>query len=102
MEHRRDSLLWIDCTPKQARDVLQRNAISGRLFTEARSRLLHPAWDLSPSVYVIDTLTDKGARVTIQGPDEFDIKISSRTGTALFNEIAEDAPALVDNLVIMG
>lgn len=96
-------LTWHLCTPEQARGVLMRNKISGRLFTRARAKLLHPSWDsvgLGPSVYVIDTLTNKGARITIQGPDEFDVKISRRTGTELLVDITDQMPALVDSLVI--
>lgn len=109
MKHERDTLYWSDCTPKQARDVLQRNQISGRLFTEARAKLLHPAWCHGPHVYVIDTLTNKGARITIQGPDEYDIKVSSRTGEAVFDELREREESynsnprfqLLDKIVVM-
>lgn len=101
MIHERNSLLWIDASPKQARDILMRNGISSGLFTEARKRFTDETWPYGPSLYLIDSLTDKGARVTIQGPDEFDVKVSSRTGEALLSDITEQAPALVDHLVIM-
>lgn len=102
MEHKRGTLKWSDANRKQVRDILMRNGIKSELWTVAFGLFMSTAGTVSASLYLIDTLTDKGARVTIQGPEEFDVKVSSRTGEALFADLSEQFPALLDQLVIMG
>jgi hypothetical protein len=101
MQHTTKSLYWTDCNQSQVRNVLLRNAISGSLWTEASKRFNDPAWDGGPHLYLIDTLTDRGARVTNQGAGTYDVKISSRTGEDLLSELTETFPALLDKLVII-
>lgn len=87
MEHEAGTLYWTGCTKAQARGVLMRNGISGQLLTHAVNRFNDPSWDGGPHIYLIDTWTDKGARVTVQGPEEFDVKVSSRTGSELLHDL---------------
>lgn len=96
-------LTWHDCTREQARGVLMRHGISGTLMTQAKNRLHDPEWSHGPSVYVIDTLTNKGARVTIQGPETYDVKVSRHTGEDLLATLCRMAayPEIIDNLVII-
>lgn len=83
------ALAWHDCTPEQARGVLRRNDIDAKLFTEARRRLiLDEMWHYGPTVFLFDTLTNKAARVTVEGPEEFNIKVSSRSAEELFDDVA--------------
>jgi hypothetical protein len=84
---RTDPLVWHDANPKQVLGILMRNGISSSTWHIARKRFNDPSWDGGPDIYVIDTLTDKGARVTIQGQDEFDVKVSSRTGQELLHDL---------------
>jgi hypothetical protein len=100
-QHERGTLLWMDASKRQVREVLMRNGISSSTWLIAHGLFLDPEWDGGPNLYIIDTLTDKGARVTIQGPDEFDVKVSSRTGEALLADLVDQMPALLDKIVII-
>jgi hypothetical protein len=101
MEHHRNSKTWYDCDHRQVRNVLLRNAISGSLWTEALKRFHDPEFDGGPHLYLIDTLTDRGARVTNQGCETFDVKISRRTGEELLAELTERFPALLDKIAVI-
>lgn len=101
MGHIRGTLAWWDLDKAQVRGVLMRNGIASNLWSDAHKRFMAETWAYGPSLYLIDTLTNKGARVTIQGPEEFDVKVSSRTGEALLAEIIETMPALADHIVII-
>ena len=87
MEHERGTLYWRDASAKQARGILMRNGISSTLWTVFFGLFKDETQNIGPHVYLIDRLTDKGARVTIQGPEEFDVKVSSRTGLALLADL---------------
>jgi hypothetical protein len=81
-----------------------RHAISGTLLTQAVRAFNDPNWSHGPHIYVIDTLTDKGARVDNQGADTYDVVVSSRSGEALLASLvkmAEDWPAILDKIVII-
>lgn len=99
-------LTWHDCTRKQARDVLMRHGISGTLITQAARKFNDPNWSHGPHIYVIDTLTDKGARIDNQGADTYDVKVSSRTGEAMLASLIDTATRLrsesvLDKIVII-
>lgn len=102
MQHTRGTLKWDDASKKQVRDILMRNGIASTLWTVAFGLFMSPDWAYGPSLYLIDTLTNKGARVTIQGPEEWDVKVSSRTGEALLEDLSQQMPALIDHIVVMG
>jgi hypothetical protein len=101
MDHVRGTLSWHDANKTQVRQILMRNGVAGTLWTVAFGLFMAETWAYGPSLYLIDTLTDKGARVTIQGPEEFDVKVSSRTGEALLADLSEQFPALLDKIVVM-
>jgi hypothetical protein len=102
MEHERGSLLWKDASKRQVREVLMRNGIASSAWSVALGRFKSPEFDGGPDIYIIDTLTDKAARVTVQGPEEFDIKISSRTGQELFDDLVSQYPTwTLDKIVVM-
>lgn len=89
MQHARGSLAWYDADKSQARDVVRKAGIASELFTIAYHCLIvDPMWMYGASVFLFDTLTGKAARVTVQGMDEFDIKISSRTADEFFDELS--------------
>lgn len=103
MEHARNTLKWENASKRQVREVLMRNGISSSTWLIAFGLFMDPNHDGGPNMYLIDTLTDKGARVTIQGPEEFDIKISSRTGAELFDDLARkfEGSGILDKIVVM-
>lgn len=84
---RTEPLVWHDASKTQVRGILMRNGIASSAWSVALGRFKTPEFDGGPHIYIIDTLTDKGARVTIQGPDEFDVKVSSRTGQELLHDL---------------
>jgi hypothetical protein len=102
MEHERGSLTWYDAPAKNVRSILMRAGIASTLWTVAFGHFKDPNWDGGPHLYLIDSLTDKGALVTVQGPEEFDVKISSRTGTELLDELHELGGYGIDKVVILG
>lgn len=87
MKHARGTLYWTNADRSQVRSVLRRSGISGELITVALGMLMHPSWSYGPHIYIIDTGMDKGARVTAQGAEEYDVKVSSHTGTELFDAL---------------
>lgn len=89
MQHVRGTLAWYDADKTQARDVIRKAGIASELFTIAYHCLIvDEMWMYGPSVFLFDTLTGKAASVTVQGPEEFDIKVSSRTADVFFDELA--------------
>lgn len=103
---RTDEVLFKDdMTAREAREFLQRNAISGHLFRMAWQKLMDPNWryEHGPHTYVIDTLTNKGARVTYSYPyeDGFQVRISRRTGEALLNSLADLGGYAIDDIVFL-
>lgn len=86
MEHVRGTLFWENANKRQVREVLMRNGISSSTWHEGHARLMSGTY-VGPDIYCIDTLTDKAARVTVQGPEEFDVKISSRTGIVFLEDL---------------
>lgn len=100
-----EKLHYCDLTSREARETLQRNAISGYLFRMAFQKLKSPGWIQThgPHMYVIDTLTDRGARITYCAPyeDGWEIKVSRRTGTALLDELHELGGYYIDDIVIL-
>lgn len=95
-----DPLVYHDRSIHEIPTLCMRNAISGYLAREACNRLLTNGC-LWASLYIIDTMTNKGARVTYTMNGTFDLKVSSRTGEALLQELADEFPALLDSLVII-
>lgn len=99
-------LTWHDCTREQARGVLMRHGISGTLLTQAARKFNDPEWSQGPHIYVIDTLTNKGARIDNQGCETYDVKVSSRTGVELLADLHDTATRLrsegvLDSIVIL-
>jgi hypothetical protein len=86
----------------QVRVACMRHAIAGPLAREATTRLFHEGV-MNASLYVIDTLTNKGARITYTGWGFFDVKISTDTGEGLLARLCdlEIIPGSIDNLVII-
>jgi len=101
MEHTRNARTWYDCDKNQVRNVLLRNAISGTLWTEALERFNDPEFDGGPHLYLIDTLTNRGARVTDQGAGTYDVRISGRTGEELLANLTDYYPALLDKIAVI-
>lgn len=103
MDHARGTLKWENASKRQVREVLMRNGISSSTWLEGHALIMGEDWSFGPDIYLIDTLTDRGARVTVQGPEEFDIKISSRTGQELFDDLVHgDIPVwVIDKIVVL-
>lgn len=106
---RTEPLVWHGCTREQARGVCMRNGISGRLLSLAVSKLSHPSWSFGAHIYVWDMMTDKAARVTAEGCGEFSVKVSSRTGETMVNDLESQLDAIygvhkpkLDTLVVIG
>jgi hypothetical protein len=97
-----DALAWHDATVTQVRGILRRNDIDAKLFSVALGRFKNPDWGFGPHVYLIDTATNKAARVTVQGPDEYDVKVSSRDAEDVFSDVCDTCPVLVDEIIIVG
>lgn len=95
-----DPLVYHDRSIHEIPTLCMRNQIAGTLAREATKRLL-TAGSIWASLYIIDTMTNKGARITYRGNGTFDLKVSSRTGEALLQELADEFPALLDSLVII-
>lgn len=100
---RTSELAWHHANTAQVRGILTRNKISAKLFTEALKRFADPDFKGSDTVYLIDTLTNKGARVTLEGGDaEYNVKVSSHTAEEFFDNICAALPLMIDYAVIMG
>lgn len=95
-----DPLAFHEINQHTVRTRCMRNAISQDLAREACDRLLTQG-SMWASLYIIDTMTNKGARITYRGYGTFDLKVSSRTGEALLQDLADEFPALLDSLVII-
>jgi hypothetical protein len=91
MRHDEGSLSWQDCTREQARHVLMCNSINGQMMREAVGRFNDPAWTYGPHIAVIDTFTDKAARIDNLGAETYDVHMSELTGEALLNYLTEYA-----------
>lgn len=100
---RTSELAWHHASMTQVRGILTRHKISTKLFTEALKRFADPEFGGGHTLYLIDTLTNKGARVTLEWAEtEYNVKVSSRTAEEFFDNICAAMPALVDELVVMG
>lgn len=109
MAHVRGTLYWTGLSTVQARGVVRRADINSELFSIAMGRFMSEDWNGGPSIYIIDTSTDKAARIDNQGAGEYDVKVSSRTGTEVFDDLLSreesyDLPRkfwVVDKIIVM-
>jgi len=102
MEYMSDNFV-VDCNTEQVRHVLMRNGIASSLWLQARPFVSDDAWvaRYGPSVYLIDTLTDRGARVSFVSPGTFNVKVTERTGNALADEVIDTFPALASCILFV-
>lgn len=96
-------LFYPEINREQVRVTCMTHGVSSTLAMDATKRLLTDPY-IGASFYIIDSLTNKGARITYVGGGTFDVKISSRTGEALLDALTElvgDHAYLLDNIVII-
>lgn len=83
------------------RVTCMRHRISSTLARQATTQILASPWS-GATLYIIDTLTNRGARITYIGDGTFDLKVSSRTGDELLDALAAEIPAeYLDHYVII-
>lgn len=101
--HPRGSLVWYDANKSQARAALKGKGINGELITVAFAKLASPDWAYGPTVFLFDLDSNRAARVTVQGPEEFDVKVSRRTAEEFYDVLMTEGPDFgydLDHIVI--